>query len=155
MLLSDGIAQYFIDAVLANDFESLLATEAKINALRTFCDHSPDFETLATSFKRIVNILKGVDLAVAVNPDLFEEKSEENLWKAFQSIKDEADKEIEKQQYLEALNVMARLSGPIDEFFNQVMVMSKDADIKHNRMGILKEIQGLFAKVADLSFISS
>ncbi len=154
MLLSKGIMQDFIEAVISIDFNFLHQVEKKIEALQRFRDISKDFETLAMAFKRIINIGKGFEETYRVNPELFEHKSEEGLWKTFQAVKDEAKKEIEGENYFEALNVMSGIIKHVDEFFSEVMVMAEDKRVRENRLGILKNLHQFFLQVADFSKFS-
>jgi len=154
LLLSEGITQDFIEAVISIDFNFLHQVEKKIQALQRFRDISKDFETLAIAFKRIINIGKGFEETYSVNPDLFEHKSEEGLWKTFQLIKDEAKREIDRENYFEALSIISRIIKPVDEFFSEVMVMAEDRRIKENRLGILKSLHRFFLQVADFSKFS-
>jgi glycyl-tRNA synthetase beta chain len=89
-----------------------------------------------------------------VNPDLFEHKSEEGLWKTFQLVKDEAKREIDGENYFEALSIISRIIKPVDEFFFEVMVMVEDKRVKENRLGILKNLQEFFLQVGDFSKFS-
>jgi glycyl-tRNA synthetase beta chain len=154
LLLSEGITQDFIEAVISIDFNFLHQVEKKIEALQRFRDISKDFETLAIAFKRIINIGKGFEETYSVNPDLFEHKSEEGLWKTFQLVKDEAKREIDRENYFEALSIISRIIKPVDEFFSEVMVMAEDRRIKENRLGILKSLHQFFLQVADFSKFS-
>ena len=154
LLLANKITQDFIEAIISIDFNYLHQVEKKINALQKFRDSSKDFETLAIVFKRIINIAKGFKETYSVNPHLFEHKSEEDLWKTFQMVKDEAKREIDGENYLEALNIMSRIIKPVDVFFSEVMVMVEDTKIKENRLGILKNLQEFFLQVADFSKFS-
>jgi glycyl-tRNA synthetase beta chain len=154
LLLSEGITQDFIEAVISIDFNFLHQVENKIQALQKFRDISKDFETLAISFKRIINIGKGFKETYSVNPDLFEHKSEEGLWKTFQLVKDEAKREIDGENYFEALSIISRIIKPVDEFFSEVMVMVEDKRVKENRLGILKNLQEFFLQVGDFSKFS-
>jgi len=154
LLLSEGITQDFIEAIISNDFNFLHQVEKKIKGLIRFRNISKEFEMLAIAFKRIINIGKGFKENYGVNPDLFEHKSEEVLWKKFQLVKDEAKKEIDRENYFEALNVMSRLSKPVDEFFSEVMVMAEDRRVRENRLGILKELNNFFLQLADFSKFS-
>ncbi|UCH00477.1 MAG: glycine--tRNA ligase subunit beta, partial [Deltaproteobacteria bacterium] len=151
MLLSEGIAQALIDAVITVDFHLLNQLEERIAALKRFRDLSKDFDRLATASKRIMNIIRGFEGTNRVNPDYFEDKSEEDLWKTFQLLEDRVRKEIDRENYLEALNLMAKLSVPVDEFFSQVMVMAEDKRVRENRLGLLKGINQFFLQVADFS----
>lgn len=151
LLLFEGITQDFIEAVVTVDFNSLNQVEERIAALKRFRDLSKDFEILVTAFKRITNIVKGFKETKRVNPELFENRSEEDLWKTFQVVKDRVQKEIDKENYLDALNLMTGLSGPVDEFFSKVMVMAEDRSIRENRLTMLKQLNHLFLQVADFS----
>jgi len=151
MLLSEGLAQDLIDSVITGDFRFLHQVEERIAALRRFRDRSEDFQGLAIASKRIMNIVRGFGGTDRVNPDYFENTSEEKLWKVFQSVKRGVDRELEGENYFEALNLMTRLSGPIAEFFSQVMVMTEDKRLRENRLGMLKGLNQFFLQVADFS----
>jgi len=109
---------------------------------------------LTMAFKRIINIGKGFEGIYEVNPAIFEHKSEERLWKTFQLVKGEIKREIDREHYLEALDVMSRLSEPINEFFSEVMVMTEDKLLKENRLAILKYLHQQFLQLADFSKLS-
>ncbi len=151
MLVSQGFGHELVDSVIAGDFRFLHQVEQRILALNRFRDYPGSFEALATASKRIMNIVKGFEGTNRVNADLFENESEENLWKTFQVVRGEVKKEMDGGNYFEALNVMARLSGPIDEFFSQVMVMAEDKRLRENRLDMLREAKELFLQIADLS----
>ena len=151
LLLSEGIPQDFVEAVLTIDFSFLNQIEERIVALRRFREISKDFERLTVSFKRIMNIVRGFEGTDKVNPDLFEHTSEKNLWKTFQSVKDNVQKEIDRGTHFDALNSIAELTGPVDEFFSDVMVMAEDVRIRENRLGMLKGLNQLFLQIADFS----
>ncbi len=154
LLLSEGIPQDFVEAVITIDFSFLNEIEERIVALRRFREISKDFERLTISFKRIMNIVRGFEGTDKVNPDLFEHTSEENLWKTFQSVKDNVQKKIDRGTHFDALNSIAELTGPVDEFFSDVMVMAEDVRIRENRLGMLKGLNQLFLQIADFSKLS-
>lgn len=56
-------------------------------------------------------------------------------------------------QYGQALDVLVRMKGPIDDFFNAVMVNAEDPLIRGNRLSLLKEVDDLFMSFADFSQI--
>jgi len=64
-----------------------------------------------------------------------------------------ADELIDKKDYLGALDVLKKLSTPIDSFFDSVMVMDEDLTIRRNRLALLKAIDDLLAKIADFGKI--
>jgi glycyl-tRNA synthetase beta chain len=151
MLLSERVSQDLMEAVITVDFSFLNRLEERIAALKRFREVSKGFQPLAMAFKRIMNIVRGFEGTSMVNPKYFEDKSEGDLWKTFQAVKDRAKEEIDKGNYLDALNLMVSLSGPVDEFFSQVMVMAEDKRVRENRLGMLKGINEFFFEIADFS----
>jgi glycyl-tRNA synthetase beta chain len=151
ILLSAGISQDIIDAIITADFSYLDMIEKKIEALITFQKSSSDFEALATAFKRISNITKGVTETADVNTRLFEHESERELWSAFLAAEGRVRQKIEEQKYLDALNLLAGLRKPVDAFFSEVMVMAENKEVKENRLTMLAHIKKSFLQMADFS----
>jgi len=154
MLLSEGIPHDLIDAVISSDVGLLHQVEKRIAALQRFREQSDFFEPLTTAYKRTVNILKDLERSQEVVPELFESKSEENLWNEFTDLKGRVVREIDGENYFEALGSIAALSGPIDEFFSKVMVMAEDKRVRENRLAILMNLRAMFLKIADFSKFS-
>jgi len=151
ILLSTGISQDIIDSVLTVDFSYLDLVEKKIEALMTFRESFSGFETLVTAFKRISNITTGVPETGEVNPELFDHTSERGLWSAFLAAEDTVHQKIEEQKYLDALNLLAGLRGPVDAFFSEVMVMAEDKAVRENRLTLLSQLKECFLHMADFS----
>jgi glycyl-tRNA synthetase beta chain len=99
-----------------------------------------------------MNIIKE-DVGVKINPALFECKAEENLLSAYQEIKRKAEDLLKQNDYPACLEEMAKLKGPIDGFFDGVMVMVDDERIRKNRLALLSGITSLFGRIADFSKI--
>ena len=154
MLLSEDIKHDFIDAVMTTDFSYLHQVMARIAALQGFRDQSADFELLSLSFKRIANMVKDFETTKNVNTELFESESEEALWRSFQEVRDKAAEQMDKENYFEALKAMATLCRPIDDFFEQVMVMAEDERVRQNRLVMLKQLYSFFLKLSDFSKFS-
>ena len=57
--------------------------------------------------------------------------------------------------YAQGLQKLASLRSPVDSFFENVMVMSDDAKQKANRLALLKRMQQLFLRVADISLLQA
>jgi glycyl-tRNA synthetase beta chain len=119
----------------------------------------PEAEALAAANKRIGNILKKNEVepgrAGAVNPDLFAEPAEHALADALNATIPLADAAFESGDYAGALQVLAQLRGPVDAFFNDVMVMADDLDVRANRIALLAQLHGLMNRVADLSRLAA
>ena len=79
--------------------------------------------------------------------------AEINLFSSFENIKSRVEKGIAENNFNFALGELAKLRPPVDAFFNNVMVMDKDENIRTNRLSLLAEISALFHKIADFSKI--
>ena len=58
---------------------------------------------------------------------------------------------LDARDYTEALSLLAGLRGPVDQFFDDVMVMADDSATRNNRLALLGELRALFLDVADIS----
>ena len=150
-LLGNSFSTDVIDAAIAAEFDDLVNVKARIAALAEF-KARPDFEPLTVAFKRVGNIIKeGVD--APVDPALFEESAEGDLYAAIQTVKNSAETLISSGEWLAALTEIATLREPVDRFFDKVMVMADEQRVKTNRLALLTIIARLFGKIADFSRI--
>jgi len=152
-LVSQGHPQDVVAAVLSTGASDLVQATKKIGAVEKFKSH-PDFEPLVVAFKRVVNILKDFKNG-SVDPALFEGEEEKNLHDAFLALRDKAGELIEADRYEEALVETARLRAPVDAFFETVLVMAKEEQVRFNRLSLLEGIAGLFYRIADFSKIAT
>lgn len=151
-LLGSSFATDVVDAAISAGFDDIVDVKSRIAALAEFKTH-PDFEPLTVAFKRVVNIIKeGVD--APVDPAFFEDGAESILYEAVRKIKGSADESISAGAWLDALTKIATLRGPVDHFFDKVMVMAEDQQVRTNRLALLTTIARLFSKIADFSRIA-
>lgn len=151
-LLGNQFAVDAVDAAIAAEFDDLVDVKARISALAEFKTH-PDFEPLAVAFKRVGNIIKG-GVDAPVDPSLFQDNAEGALYEAIQTVKISADKLLSSGAWLDALTTIATLRGPVDSFFDKVMVMADEQQVRTNRLALLTTIARLVGKVADFSKIA-
>jgi len=151
-LLGNEYATDAVDAAVAAAFEDLVDVRARIAALDAFKSH-PDFEPLAVAFKRIGNIIKEGNDAL-VDPALFQDDAEGALYQAFHSVKVMVDGNVTRGAWMDALTGIASLRGPVDSFFDRVMVMAEDQGVRANRLALLTAIARMFGRVADFSRIA-
>ncbi len=141
-----------VDAVLTLYFDDLVDSFEKVKALQAF-KLQPDFKALAIAFKRVSNILNQSPAGEEIHVSLFEDPEEGTLFKAFEDVQGHVAKLISEKRYLEALSKMVRLRVPVDDFFDNVMVMVEDERVRENRLALLARISGLFLKIADFTRI--
>jgi glycyl-tRNA synthetase beta chain len=148
----DGTTPEMLDAVYAVQPASPLDAQARLQALKGFLQ-LPDAAALSAANKRIANLLKKApaDATAVVRPEHFLLDAERHLHAAHAAIAPGVDAALKARRYAEALRLLAGLRGPIDTFFDQVMVMDENPVARNNRLALLRTIQSAFAAVADLS----
>ncbi len=152
ILTSRGFPQDVVNAVLSASFDGPLDALNRIKALsRIKKEH--DFEPLAVAFKRVMNIIKG-GVQEAVNPELFASDAEKALYEAVTETAKKVRPQREAGNYGEALECIASMRAPVDRFFEEVLVMDKDPQVRTNRLALLTSVAGLFNGIADFSKIS-
>ena len=146
-----GATRYdVIDAVLG-DVDDVFAVTLKAAAVEQFLA-APDATKNIQSFVRVGNLAKKAESA-ELNAELFTLDAEKVLHGAFAAVKVAADELINKKDFFGALDVLKKLSAPIDSFFDSVMVMDENLSVRQNRLALLKSIDDLLAKIADFSKI--
>jgi glycyl-tRNA synthetase beta chain len=149
-LLDKGYPFDVTEAVISNSFGELLDIQHRIDALRTAREWK-DFGSIVIGFKRAMNILKGLTSTMEINPSLFSEPVEKNLYQSFLKARENISRFLSQKDYETALLEMTQMKKPIDEFFDGVMVMVEDEAIRNNRLALLDEIGRLFLRIADFS----
>lgn len=149
-LIDQGYLFDVIDAVLSTSFDQLLDVQQRIDALRQAREWE-DFESIVIGFKRAMNILKGIPSEKEIDPFLFSETAEKDLYQAFLKAKEKVDLLLNERNYLASLLEMSRMKKAIDEFFDHVMVMVEEEKLRMNRLALLDAIRKLFLRFADFS----
>ncbi len=156
LLVEEGFSKDVIAAITEVSIDHVPDVWNRVKALEEL-KAAPDFVPLATAFKRVVNIRKKTDLArvAAVNADLFEDAAETALHEAFLKVKSSVETCLETADFSQALLDIASLRDTVDEFFEKVLVMTKEDALRLNRLALLGEIAGLFGRIADFSRITT
>ncbi len=150
------------DAVRASGPVSPLDFSARLNALVSFLE-LPEATSLTAANKRIANILKK---STSVAPDaarvtvvepqveLLREPAEKALYEALAQALPDVERALAtpgKRDYAGALTRLAKLRPAVDAFFDGVMVNADDVALRNNRLALLAQLRGQFARIADLS----
>jgi glycyl-tRNA synthetase beta chain len=152
---SEGYRFDEIRAVLAAGLNDVVDADARIAALKEMRSQA-DFAALAGAFKRASNILRQaeknkVSVPGLVNEQLFTEASEKDLYEGVRRMESEIQALLEKCDYRPALQKMVSVKPAVDAFFDNVMVMAEDQQVRANRLAILNYINKLFFKILDFS----
>jgi glycyl-tRNA synthetase beta chain len=153
MLTQRGFPADVVEAVLAARFDDPLDAVARVEALAALKAQA-GFDPLAVAFKRVGNIIKG-GVEIPLRDDLFEADCERTLAGAVAHARSVVAGAVAAGDYAAALQVIAALRAPVDAFFDGVMVMAEQPDIRANRLALLTEAGRLFEGIADFSKISA
>jgi len=147
VLINKGYKKYIIEAVVAADCDSIIDVEKKVEILEKVID-SDEFTNLIMLVKRVKNITKDFsDNDVVIDENFFVEKEEKNLYEYYNEFKDQAKKDIEKKDYRGFFDDLLKGENIINDFFEKVMVMDKNPNIKINRLSLLKKLDEIFNKI--------
>jgi glycyl-tRNA synthetase beta chain len=153
LLLAEGFDHETITAVLAAGCRDVVDAADKVRALAEV-RRSPEFPALAAAFKRVINIAQGAEPG-EVTPLLFEDPEENLLYESTESMELEVTGALEQRDYPGVCRALARLKGPVDAFFDKVLVMAEDAKLRRNRLALLLRISRTFLLMADFSKITT
>jgi glycyl-tRNA synthetase beta chain len=152
--IDEGFSVGLVNSVASVDPDSLPDFVKRIEAVSEF-SKLPESENLAAANKRIHNILKKntENLPDETDSSLFENSSESNLFKVLVEKESEIKPMIDLNDYKGILSALASLKEPVDTFFDDVMVMAEDQNIRLNRLSLLQRVTRLFLLVADVSVL--
>ena len=113
-----------------------------------------EFDPLIVGFRRAHRLTEKEQWdRKPVEAGLFQEVAESALHQTVQAGQQEYAAAMAGENYGQALDVLVRMKGPIDDFFNAVMVNADDLAVRGNRLSLLKEVDDLFMSFADFSQI--
>jgi len=157
LLSGENIIQGIRKAVISIEKENLLKLRKKIDSLKYFLKTGKGID-LFIPFVRVANILKQakerkIDFG-DFKEELLVEKCEKELYKFYLREKEKLYNLNKQNNYFEFLNALAEWRKPIDDFFDEVLVMSPDENLKKNRLALLNRINEIFKLFADFSYLS-
>lgn len=155
LLRERGYAPNDIEAVVAQHPDRLDTILERLDAVRAFAA-LPEAEALAAANKRIANILKKTEgAAAAVQQALLRETAEQALYSSVTQLRPHLEQSYARGDYAATLKALAQLREPVDAFFNDVMVMAEDRQLRDNRIALLTDLHSLMNRVADISKLAA
>jgi len=153
-LREQGFSTLQVEAVLSQNPARLDVVPQQLEAVRAF-QALPEAESLAAANKRVANILrqaqaKGESFNKTERKTL-KEPAELALFTALEKTTSSAVPLYERGDYTGYLKSFAVLKQPVDAFFDSVMVMAKEDDLRHNRLALLRDLRDAMNRVADIS----
>jgi glycyl-tRNA synthetase beta chain len=141
-----------VDAAMASGWgNSLIDLQERIAALRAV-RHEPDFLSIIDSAKRIANIT-GEGSTGTVKSSLFHDPAEKRLGDLADLVGQQIDELVGQRHYANALESFAGMAPELENFFQQVMVMVDDEDLRENRRALLRKVGDSVRKIADVTRI--
>ncbi len=142
-----------INAALSAGSDTPLDALARVRALQAL-HGEPDFLSVASNFKRIVNILaQAGEVPESVDPSRMVEEAERELWTDYIRLRPMVEAAQKDQDYATALRLLASMRRVVDNFFDEVLVMAEDPRVRGNRLAMLKQMSAMFLSIADISQI--
>lgn len=158
-LKAEGVRHDLIDAVFALGGEDdLVRVLARVDALGNLMG-TDDGVNLLAAHKRAANILRieekkdGVSYAGTPDATLFAQDEERALFAALSSAGADGQKLAGEEKFEEAMAALATLRGPLDAFFDAVMVNADEKSVRENRLKLLSQILTVTGEIADFSKI--
>ncbi len=162
LLRDQGKRHDLVDAVFALGDDDLVRIVARVDALDAFLK-TDDGANLLAGQRRAVNIVRAeakkhpaeaasysgpVDAALLTSPE------ELALDVAIKKAAPEVAAQLQAEDFGAAMSALAALRGPVDDFFERVLVNADDAAVRQNRLRLLSQVQGAMGQVADFSQIT-
>lgn len=153
-----GFANDVTNAVLAASDEEPVDVRARAEALAAVRE-TPDFESLAVSFKRMRNIVAqagGADFLreQAVDEALLEAGAEAELHAAQREVAGKVAAHNARRDYASSLREIAVLRPALDRYFDDVLVMADDEAVRRNRLAFLAGMLERLSTIADFAAIA-
>jgi glycyl-tRNA synthetase beta chain len=146
-----GFAYDEIDASISGVLDDTYEAYRRVEALHNLRGDE-NFEALLTSFKRMSNITKN-EKDFDFSESLLREKEESTLYAHFQNVKESVVRNIEEKNYPEVYRFLSSFKPVVDNFFDHVLVMEENVQLRRNRLGLLKSVIDLFSGIIDFTKI--
>jgi glycyl-tRNA synthetase beta chain len=152
-----GFQYDVVHAVLAAGADDVVDAVARAEAVQGVLN-IPEFRAIAAASKRMRNILKQAAEKKFRVSDRFEglpesSSEETELARYLESNAQGIEQHRRKKEYKQALHLLSTAQGPVDSFFDKVMVMTDDERVRANRLALLQSLFEEFSTIADFSEI--
>jgi glycyl-tRNA synthetase beta chain len=151
LLMDRGFSYDIVDAVLSAGMDDILGSYKRVEAMDRFREE-PAFEAVIIAYNRANNLSRKFE-GTGIMPHLLQHPAEKELYRALGRARQNISELLIKRDYSGALRRMAELREPVDNFFDAVLVMAEDREIRDNRLALLKNVANLSLPLADLSKI--
>lgn len=145
-----------VESVLASGSEDIWAAHARLAALAQFAS-KPGFEQSVLTFKRAANIIRKLSdkdaelITGAYKQEFLAEAADKALAAKLEEVGPRFDALWREDKFAELFDLLEELRPTVDNFFDQVMVMSEDKNLRQNRLNLLKSLVDRLGTLADFN----
>lgn len=150
-LLSDNVRYDVVDAVIAAGFDDVVDVVGRSRALMDAVTGQEDFKITVDSLTRVSNLAAKASEGSVIEPSLLKEEAEVKLYDTWQSLHSSYLEALESKNAAEALRILSGLKDAVTGFFDSVMVMAEDEQVRANRLALLAGIDSDSRQFADFS----
>jgi glycyl-tRNA synthetase beta chain len=156
LFIGQGFDTRAVDAALAAGFNDIRTLKARLAALSNFTKED-DFEQAVLTFKRAANIIRkqgdeaGQELTGNYSKELFEGDAETAFGSKLDEVGPRFDDLWKQGDFAGLMGLLRELRPSVDAFFDNVMVMCDDADVRLNRLNLLKSLVSKLGRLADFN----
>ncbi len=147
-----GLSQAVCEAALAVPISSVSGAYGCAGALEKHLG-TPTLAAVIAVYNRVANLARNQH-DVEPDPLLYIDAAETNLHDILQRTRAGLELELIKGRYENCLVLLQSLKEPVDHFFDAVLVMAEDKQVRQNRLNLLGAVQALFKRIADFSLLS-
>lgn len=146
-----GIRYDVVEAVLASDEKNISDLYVRAEAMNKWIDRD-SLTDMLVAFNRVSNLAEGAETD-KIDQALLLEDVEKELYDNFKDVDSKISDLMDQKEYTKSLDAFASLKPAVDNFFDNVMVMSDNPKLRTNRLALLKNISDSMLKVCDLTKI--
>lgn len=152
-LLSEFARYDVVDAIMAGGFSDVRSAVRRSRALADALQETERMKPVCDSFTRVMNLAAKAESVDTVDEQLFQEDTEGQLYNTWKRVHEVYETHMASGKEHEALEVLSELTDPITKFFDSVMVMAEDSQIRHNRLSLLGHLAADLKRFADFNRI--
>lgn len=152
MLVEEGYDPGVVDSVIEAGVDRVPQAVARVQALQNLLA-DPEAGPLFIGLKRAFNIIKDQEPPDKVDETLFQMKEEKALYDLVERLSGElrTARLFSREDITAYILALRDLKGPIDAYFDEVMVMDEDPGLRQNRLATMNAVAALFRPLADFS----
>ncbi len=156
LLQAEAYPTRIIDAALGAGYEDVYTLKKRIQALYQFSKRE-DFEASVLTFKRAYNIIKKQGekaeekLTGKYKRELLVEKEEKMLAQKIEEISPRWEELYKNEEFSSLFDLLPTLTPVVDTFFDRVMVMAEEPELRRNRLNLLLSLVNILSTLADFS----